>query len=278
MAPMRVVEWRSAHQFGLERVLGLPDALCATARSLFGPPVDGPQWRFTLVAERAGAPIGVVVVWASRWHPQRLWISVEVAAAYRRKGIGTALVEAARARCCSDGRPLRAKVLARSAAAAFASAQGFKLIQCSRTFRLEAAPCNASGDHLVDMPAPPRSAAGAFREFYLSSHGWDPPGLISIDDILTTHVNEAATTIVVCSPVGEPLAVGCLYEDDGELTLSGGPTDPTDPRADSAIATLLDAAPRPLLVEVDDSVPALRRAVDHRRAVLVDEVHIVAEA
>ena len=134
------------------------------------------------------------------------------------------------------------------------------------------------GDTRVDMPAPPRWAAGAFREFYLSSHGWDPPGLISIDDILTTHVNEAATTIVVRSPAGEPLAVGCLYEDDGELTLSGGPTDPTDPRADSAIATLLDAAPRPLLVEVDDSVPAQRHAVDHRRAVLVDEVHIVAES
>ena len=116
-----MVEWRPAHRFGLERVLGRPDALCATARSLFGPPIDGPQWRFTLVAERADAPIGVVVVWASRWHPQRLWMSVEVAAAYRRQGIGTALVEAARARCCSDGRPLRAKVLARSAAVTRAS-------------------------------------------------------------------------------------------------------------------------------------------------------------
>src|SRR5436309_2694942 len=81
---MELVEWRPRHRDGLDRALGTPDRLCAQARRVIGPAVGGPQWRFTLVAEVRGEPVGGAVAFAPRWHAQRVWVSVEVAADSRR--------------------------------------------------------------------------------------------------------------------------------------------------------------------------------------------------
>src|SRR5204862_2935270 len=210
------------------------------ARPVLGPAARGPRWRFTLVAARDGEPVGAAVAFAPRWHAQRLWISVEVAAAHRRQGGGTALLEAVRERCRSDGRPLRAKAFARSPASAFAAARGFRVIQRSRTFRLDATGSSPDASLRVEGPAPAAAAAIAFRDFYLSSHAWDPPGPMTVDDIARTHLVESAFAIVVRSPAGEALAAGCLHFDQGVAVLSGGPTDPTDPRAEAAAGALLD--------------------------------------
>jgi GNAT superfamily N-acetyltransferase len=275
---VEIVEWAFRHRDALERVLGPPDDLCRQARPVVGPAASGPRWRFTLVAEIDGEPVGSAVAFAPRWHAQRVWASVEVAAAHRRRGIGTALLEAVRERCRSDGRPLRGKVFAGSPAAAFAAAHDFKLIQRSRIFRLDQADGAAGGRFVVEMPASPSAAAAAFRDFYISSHDWDPPGEMSVGDINETHIAEAVDLIVVRSATGEPLAAGCLYDEHGELYLSGGPTDPGDPRAGQAAAALLDAVPRPVLVEADDSAPAMLAALSARKATVIEEIHLVAEA
>jgi GNAT superfamily N-acetyltransferase len=276
----RIVEWDQRHRQRLDDVLGPPDALTAQARSLRGPAVDGPQWRFTLVAEHDGDPVGAAVAFAPRWHGQRLWVSVEVAPPARRQGIGTALLEAVRERCRSDGRPLRGKVFAATAGGAFAAARGFTVLQRSRTFRLGSTAAAGQGDLTVELGA---DIAAAYRDFYVSSHGWDPPGPMTDADVVRTHIAEAALTILVRSPDGHVLAAGCVYDDDGddgepgERVLSGGPTDPADPRNRAACEALLDAVPKPLLVEVDDSVPHLVAALAGRAAIMLDEVHIVGD-
>ena len=275
---LRVVGWEPTHQGVLDQALGPPDDLCGQARPFFGPPVAGPHWRLTVVAELDGAPVGVAVLFESHWHPQRLWVSAEVAETHRRHGIGTTLLASLRERCRTDGRPLRAKVFSPSAGAAFAAAQGFQRIQRSRTFRLEGRdlPAPLDSDLKVEMPASVNDAAEAFRQFYVTTHDWDPPGPITVDDILASHINEATVTMVVRDAAGEPLAAGCLYNEAGEVLLSGGPTNPAHPSAEAAAAALLHAAPRPLLIEVDDSVPALLAALHRHQPVVVDEVHLVA--
>jgi GNAT superfamily N-acetyltransferase len=275
---VRVVEWQPRHRANLDQALGPPDVLCAQSRPALGPPTAGPLWRFTFVAECDGEPVGAAVAFAPRWHSQRLWASVQVAPTHRRRGIGTALLQAVREHTRPDGRPLRAKVFAASPASHFAAARGFTVIQSSRTFRLEARRSPSHRDLIVEAPAPPSIAAAAFRDFYLSSHNWDPPGPMTAEDIAETHIADAAFTIVVRTPAGEMLAAGCLYDDDQGLVLSGGPTVPNDPRAGAATAALLDAVPKPVLVEADDSVPALLAALADQGATVVDEVHVVAEA
>ena len=275
---VEVLDWGSRHREGLDRALGAPDELCSQARPFFGPPVDGPWWRFTLVAEMGDDPVGAAVAFVSHWHPHRLWVSVEVAAERRRQEVGTALLEAVRERCRADGRPLRGKVFADTPAAAFAARHGFKVIQRSRTFRLHEPASLASVDLTIEAPAAPTAIAAAFRDFYVSSHDWDPPGPITLDDISKVHLTDATLAIVVRGPSGEPLAAGCLFDEDGVLSFSGGPTDPTEPRAAAACAALLDAVPRPVLVEADDSVPAMLAALTARTATVTDEVHLVAEA
>jgi GNAT superfamily N-acetyltransferase len=276
---LRVVEWEPSHQGLLDQALGPPDDLCGQARSFFGPSVATPHWRLTLVAELDGVPVGAAVLFESHWHPQRLWVSVEVAEAHRRRGIGTTLLASVRERSRPDGRPLRAKVFIPSAGAVFAAAHGFQPIQRSRTFRLEhrALPLPSDVDLQVEMPASVDDAADAFRQFYVTTHDWDPPGPITIDDILTSHINGATVTMVVRDTTGEPLAAACLYDEAGEVLLSGGPTNPAHPSAEAAAAALLDAAPRPLLIEVDDSVPALLAALHRHHPVVVDEVHLVSD-
>lgn len=65
--------------------------------TLHGPDRDGDRWRRTLLAVSAeGAVLGAGTVARNRVHPKRLSAVVEVAAAHRRQGIGSALLTAAR--------------------------------------------------------------------------------------------------------------------------------------------------------------------------------------
>ncbi len=282
----RIGSWRPEHGAVLDEMLGPPDELTGPARGDHGPDGAGACWRRTLVAERSGVPAGVVTVLAPRWHAGRLWIGLEVGPGHRRHGVGTALLRAARELSSRDGRPLRGRVFAGSAGARFAAAHGFRVIQRSRTFRLSgpAPGATAAGLTIDDAPAPDRVAT-AFRDFYLQSHHWDPPGDMTAADIRRTHVDEAVAALLVRNLEGAVLAVGCLYrEEDGELLLSGGPTAPDGGGARRASGALLDAGlahaglqGRPLLVEADESSPELVGELELRGAAVLDEVHIVVE-
>jgi GNAT superfamily N-acetyltransferase len=285
VSAVRIVPWQPTHQASLVELLDVPDDLTRQFRDLQGPDVAGPHWRRTLVAEAGGRAVGAATVFASRWHPTRLWLGLEVAPAQRRCGIGTALLQAARDVAGRDGRPLRAKVFADSPGALFAEAEGFHLLQRSRTFRLRRDGTSTTDPRFrVDTSPPPEAAAEAFLALYVRIYGWDPPGEIGPADVRTTHVDPAATTLLVRAADGSTLAIGCLYDEPDGLLLSGGATTDAQP-ADAAAGALLDAAAaqattlgRELLVEADDAAAEMVDELGVRGAIVVDEVHVVAEA
>ena len=166
MEGLRIVPWRPDHTAALAQVLEPPDDLTGQIRDQYGHDLDGPEWRRTLVAERAGDPVGAATVFASRRHPARLWASVEVGPAHRRAGVGTALLDAVRHSGRHDSRPLRGKVFAGSPGALFARAAGFRVIQRSRTFHMAgAARVSTPSLFVVDLSPAPDRVAAAFREF-----------------------------------------------------------------------------------------------------------------
>jgi hypothetical protein len=199
--------------------------------------------------------------------------------------VGTVLLRAARELSIRDGRPLRGKVFGGSIGARFADAHGFRVLQRSRTFRLSGpAPGATAADLMIDAAPTSDRLAAAFRDFYVRSHEWDPPGDMSAADIRRTHVDEATAAMLVLNREGTVLAVGCIYNEDGDLLLSGGPTAPDHDQARSATGALIDAArayasaqSRPLLIEADDSPPQVVEELQLRGAAVLDEVHIVAE-
>ena len=278
------MSWRADHRAVLDEILETPDDLTRQVRDLHGVDVGGEHWRRTVVAEADGRPVGVATVYASRWHPARLWLGVEVAPAERRCGVGTTLFTAAKDAAHFAGVPLRGKVFADSPGAFFAGAMGLRLLQRSRTFRLPEPIAGDDSGFLIDAGAAPDAVASAFLQFYIRTHTWDPPGDIQIPDVRRSHVDEAAATLLVGEPGGAVLAVGCLYDEPDGLLLSGGATGDDD-RSGPAAGTLLEASAalaeklgRDLLVEADDAAPELIDALGARGGIVLDEVHIVSEA
>jgi GNAT superfamily N-acetyltransferase len=283
MHGVRIVPWQADHEPTLDAVLEAPDELTSQARHRRGAEIVGPNWARTLVAEDEGDPVGAVTVFLSRWHPARLWVNVEVAPLHRRRGIGTALLDAAMALSHEDGRPLRGKVFAGSPAARFAEAHGFRMLHRSRTFRLEASlPVTSPAAFPVDNAAKPDEVAAAFLDWYLRTHTWDPPGELSPADMRASHTDEATESLLVRGDDSSVLAVGCLYDEPDGLLLSGGSiADGAAARA--ATAVLLHAALRSsaalgryLLIEADDAASELVAELLARNAAVLDEVHILA--
>jgi GNAT superfamily N-acetyltransferase len=287
VADVRIVSWRPGHRAALEEILATRDELSGQVRDRHGADADGPHLSRTVVAETDDGPVGVATVFATRWHPERLWVGVEVAPACRGRGVGAALVLAAKETARSAGRPLRAKVFAGSPGARFAEAHGFRVLQRSRTFRLRPPPAVAGEDPAfgVDTDAAPEAVASAFLQYYVRTHAWDHPGEIGAVDVRRSHVDDAVATLLVRDADVSVLAVGCLYDETDGLLLSGGATR-DDPCAGPATRALLEASAalarnlgqEDLLVEADDAASEVVDELDARGGMVVDEVHVVAEA
>ena len=280
MDGVHIGPWRKDDAVALDKVLGETDALTSQFRPQQGPPTTDPI-RISIVAREGSGPVGVATVCESRWHPRRLWVSVEVASRHRRRRIGSALLEALRA--ASGGRPLRGKVFADGPAAGFAAAHGFQVIQRSRTVRLDPS-LPPTPQMAVDFDAEAQAVAAALLDVYLRTHEWDPPGDVSVGDVLAVHVSEAAVTLMVRDAAGVVLAAAGLYDEKEGLELSGGATSAAGSLARPAVGALLDAAVahaaahgRPLLVEADDANTELVAETAARHATPVDEVHIVVD-
>ena len=280
MNGVHIGPWQGDDGVALDKVLGETDALTSQFRQQHGPPAADP-FRTSVVARNDSGPVGVATAFSSRWHPRRLWVSVEVSPRHRRRGIGSELLEGVRA--VSRQRPLRGKVFAGSAAAGFAAAHDFRVIQRSRTVRIDR-PLPLTPQLPVEFDAAPDAVAAALFDVYLRTHGWDPPGDIGVDDVLAVHVAEAAVTLMVRDAAGAVLAAAGLYDEVDGLELSGGATGTAGPLARPAVGALLDAAAahavarkRPLLVEVDDANTELVAETTARQAAAVDEVHIVVD-
>jgi hypothetical protein len=277
---VHIGSWRENDGPALDEVLDDTDALTGQFRPKQGPPTADP-FRISFVARDESGPVGLATAFESRWHPQRLWVSVEVASSHRHRGVGSALLVAVRA--ASGARPLRAKVFADGAAAGFAAALGFRVIQRSRTVRLDPPQVPTPG-MTVDIDAAPDAVAAALLDIYVRTHAWDPPGDIDVDGVLAVHVADAAVTLMVRDASGAALAAAGLYDEEDGLELSGGATGVAGTLARPAVGALLDAGTahaaahgRPLLVEVDDANTELAAETAARDASPVDEVHIVVD-
>ena len=95
--------WADGDDLALLEVWGDPaDVQQHQDRAMLAPVADAP-WRRTLVAEDDGVPVGAGTVFAQSLHPRRLWLYLEVGPTARRRGIGSALTNAAVERARAEG-------------------------------------------------------------------------------------------------------------------------------------------------------------------------------
>ena len=155
--------------------------------ALHGPDRDGTDWRRTRIAvDDRDKMIGCASIVHNRLHPARFPCAIEVTPTWRRRGIGTTLLEAVKELRGDVSRPLSTKARASDATAtAFLTGQGGVVYQSCSAAVIDA------GDLSVQRWANAQSATGctdlahlsseqlstAFSTQYLWTHrSWSPVG------------------------------------------------------------------------------------------------------
>lgn len=150
-----------------------------------------PPSRGTLVAELDGEVVGAGTIYHGAFHPLRTQLSLDVAPAHRRRGIGTALLRELRE--LAD-RPLRTRGLFTiEGGVPFLRHHGFEELAQHFEGRFD------PGDVLAKLP-PPRlddtpsrdEAAEFFARWYEQAHHWDPPAPIPLDTARGMFCGDAA--------------------------------------------------------------------------------------
>lgn len=259
-------------------------------------PIASPGvWRRCVVAEDEGIPVAAGVVYEATLHPQRLWAYVEVARDHRRTGVGTELLARLRA-AVGGAQKLRTKVTEGTAGAAFAEASGFTVLQRSRevlvrpgTLKL---PVFGDGTEdtsplVEDLATGSVELSDAVGRYYTSVHEWDPPAPISVGRAQQLFLSDEAGAhgaVVLRAPAASAFGAGVAPSKKGRLRAFAvsyaGPATAAAERlsevllghearlepADAADAVrgllALIAYQHPVLLEVDDSMEAVRAAVD----------------
>ncbi|HKU11384.1 MAG TPA: GNAT family N-acetyltransferase [Sinomonas sp.] len=261
----------------------------------------GTVWSRCLVAEDQGIPVAAGVVYESTLHPERLWAYVEVARDHRGRGVGTELLRRVReAALLAPGgsRPLRTKVAAGSAGEAFALARGFAALQRSRQVVVRPAtlklPVFGDGSEEQSSQLVQELATGsvelsdAVGRYYTAVHGWDPPAPLSIgkaQQLFLSDASGAHGAVVLRAAVQSAFGSGAPTKKKGRLrafavsyaspvpadddvepseVFLGHNTelDPDDAREAVRGLLALIAYQHPVLLEVDDSMEAVRATVD----------------
>lgn len=255
-------------------------------------------WRRCIVAEDEGIPVAAGVVYEATLHPQRLWAYVEVARDHRRAGVGAELLRRLREAASGTGK-LRTKVTEGTPGAVFAAASGFTVLQRSREVlvRPGALKLPVFGDGtdtedtsplVEDLATGSVELSDAVGRYYAHVHAWDPPAPISVGRAQQLFLSDAAGAhgaVVLRAPAASAFGAGvapskkkgrlrafavsyagpatAAAEQPSEVLL-GHETrlEPAD-AADAVRGLLaLIAYQHPVLLEVDDSMAAVRAAVD----------------
>ena len=188
--------------------------------------------RQTLVATLNDALIGVGTLFESTIHPQMLFITLNVAGGWQRRGIGSQLWDALEA--LSDERPWIAKMTRRdSAGMGFLQQRGFKPLVSTLHGLLDPAlpavqawiaglPIEASGYEIIqfeDASATQSDVALTHAAIYRQAHAWNPPIEESVEGAIAHY----------CGPnviAGSQL---CVYRSDrlvGAANLIAHPFEP----------------------------------------------------
>ena len=293
-------EWREGDDLALLEIWGDPETdQAGQFRGTLAPSGNAP-WRRCIVAEDVvdgvAIPVAAGVVHEASLHPERLWVYVEVARDHRRAGIGSTLLMMLRRE--AEGSPsgvtrLRCKVEPGTTGAAFAEAAGLTPIQHTRLVVVEPAALKlpvfgdgseeAASERIEDLATGSVELSDVVGRYYSSVHGWDSPGELGIGTVQRLFLDElsgAHGAIVLRAPKASAFGPGVPATRKGKIQAfaisyaQGNSDHPSDvflghepeldaDEAEAAVRDLLAliAYQYPVLMEVDDSMAALRAVV-----------------
>ena len=294
-------EWREGDDLALLEVWGDPETdQAGQFRATLAPSGNAP-WRRCIVAEDVvdgvAIPVAAGVVHEASLHPERLWVYVEVARDHRRSGIGSTLLMMLRRE--AEGSPsgitrLRCKVEPGTTGAAFAEAAGLTPIQHTRLVVVEPAALKlpvfgdgseeAASERIEDLATGSVELSDVVGRYYSSVHGWDSPGELGIGTVQRLFLDElsgAHGAIVLRAPKASAFGTGVPASRKGKIQAfaisyaQGSSDHPSDVfvghepeldagEAQAAVRDLLAliAYQYPVLMEVDDSMTAVRTVVE----------------
>ena len=293
-------EWREGDDLALLEIWGDPETdQAGQFRGTLAPSGNAP-WRRCIGAEDVvdgvAIPVAAGVVHEASLHPERLWVYVEVARDHRRAGIGSTLLMMLRRE--AEGSPsgvtrLRCKVEPGTTGAAFAEAAGLTPIQHTRLVVVEPAALKlpvfgdgseeAASERIEDLATGSVELSDVVGRYYSSVHGWDSPGELGIGTVQRLFLDElsgAHGAIVLRAPKASAFGSGVPATRKGKIQAfaisyaQGNSDHPSDvflghepeldaDEAEAAVRDLLAliAYQYPVLMEVDDSMAALRAVV-----------------
>lgn len=294
-------EWRDGDDLALLEIWGGPETLPAQQfRAALAPSSNAP-WRRCIVAEDVvdgvAIPVAAAVVHEASLHPERLWAYIEVAKDHRRSGIGATLLTMLRreAELTPSGvSKLRCKVEPGTAGAAFAEWAGLAPIQRSRLVVVDPEPLKlpvfgdgseeAASEQVEDLATGSVELSDVVGRYYTAVHQWDNPGELGIPTVQRMFLDDlsgAHGAVVLRAPKASAFGAGVPASRKGKIRAfavsyaSGNAEEPSDvflghePALDADEATqavgellALIAYQHPVLLEVDDSMTALRAVVD----------------
>jgi GNAT superfamily N-acetyltransferase len=294
-------EWREGDDLALLEIWGDPETVQAGQfRGTLAPSGNSP-WRRCIVAEDVvdgvAIPVAAGVVHEASLHPERLWAYIEVARDHRRSGIGSTLLVMLRRE--AEGSPsgvskLRCKVEPGTPGAAFAEAAGLAPIQRSQLVVVEPAALKlpvfgdgseeAASERIEDLATGSVELSDVVGRYYTAVHGWDSPGELSVATVQRLFLDDlsgAHGAIVLRAPKASAFGQGVPASKKGRLQAfavsyaQGSSDHPSDvflghepeldpDEAQAAVRDLLAliAYQYPVLMELDDSMTALRAVVE----------------
>ncbi len=254
------------------------------------------------VVDGVAIPVAAGVVHEASLHPERLWAYIEVDRHHRRAGIGSTLLTMLRheaERAPSGVSRLRCKVEPGTPGAAFAEAAGLSPIQRSRLVVVAPGALrlpvfgdgseSAASERVEDLATGSVELSDVVGRYYTTVHGWDSPGELGIGTVQRLFLDElsgAHGAIVLRAPQASAFGQGIPASRKGRLEAfaisyaeltpgddpSGQPSevflghDPqlSPEQAQAAVRDLLAliAYQYPVLLQVDDSMTALRAVVE----------------
>lgn len=294
-------EWREGDDLALLEIWGDPETVQAGQfRGTLAPSGNSP-WRRCIVAEDVvdgvAIPVAAGVVHEASLHPERLWAYIEVARDHRRSGVGSTLLVMLRRE--AEGSPsgvskLRCKVEPGTPGAAFAEAAGLAPIQRSQLVVVEPAALKlpvfgdgseeAASERIEDLATGSVELSDVVGRYYTAVHGWDSPGELSIAMVQRLFLDDlsgAHGAIVLRAPKASAFGQGVPASKKGRLQAfaisyaQGSSDHPSDvflghepeldaTEAQAAVRDLLAliAYQYPVLMELDDSMTAVRAVVE----------------
>ncbi|MDP5228273.1 MULTISPECIES: GNAT family N-acetyltransferase [Arthrobacter] len=254
------------------------------------------------VVDGVSIPVAAGVVYETPLHGERLWSYIEVSRDHRGQGIGSSLLVMLRreAELSPSGvTRLRSKVAAGSAGEAFTASAGLQPIQRSRLVEVSAGSLklpvfdgdgeDAGSDVVMDLATGSVELTQLVGKYYRSVHSWDDPGELSVgtvqrlflDDasgahgaiVLRAKPESAFGSTVTPTRKGRIRAFAVSYaapllgegapEVASEVFLGHDPELDADDAAEAVRDLLaLIAYQHPVVLEVDDSMTAVRAAVE----------------